>query len=293
MTSENKKRASRERADAPKTKFDAPSIIRRTRTKATLKEAHDKQSRIDAARAERRAAASPDLVASLAIGDRIDRERAMRRRRPMPNVRTGELRRLFAERYGRGEPMTWTFPNDDAGRDDVLLYCAVRLSAGVSPAAASREVIQFAPWLTEAEATALASLAAAEREQKRLTSKAIGERLNLRDETRTRLSITTIAPADISPEEREARRKARDAASARARRAMKRAAAIADRPPKKEPWTELGISRRTYFRRKDEVALKPVVRIYKDICERREKVPRKRRRHSETDQRHESEATVH
>jgi len=189
--------------------------------------------------------------------------------------------------------MTWTFPDDDAGRDDVLLYCAVRLSAGVSPAAASREVVRFAPWLSEEEAAALATRAASEREQKELTAEGIGQRLNLRNETRVRLSINTIAPADISPEERAARRKARDAASARARRAMKRAAAIADRPPKVEPWTEIGISRRTYFRRKAKVALKPVVSNDIDIYSRREKVPRERRRQSETDKRHESPATVH
>ena len=272
---EKRKRALPGKQSAQDNRTEQHRIIISQRTKSREKAANEQETRIQAERAARRAAASPELVASLAHGDRVDRERKRFGRRPrIANVRTGELRRLFAERYGRGEPMIWTFPNDDAGRDDALLFVTIRLSAGVTAAAASRELLRFAPWLTEAEAAAVAANAASERQQERLTAKAIGRRLNLTDDARTRLKIRTIAAVDLSDAEREARRKARDAERARARRAMKRAAAMAPTGPKVDPWTEQGISRATYYRR-NAVRQKAVRHISINIYGRREKVSSK------------------
>lgn len=274
MAQKKKRRGSRE-LRAP-IGFDRTSIYSANGQQSRKKQAHDTERKLEAERAERRAAAPPELVASHALCDRIDRERTQKKKRgnPMRGVRIGELDRLFTERYGGDCVMNWQFPDDCAGRDDALIFVAVRLSFGQSIAAAAREVMHYAPWLNAEDAAALAAIAASEREQKKLKAEALGERLNLRDETRTRLGIRTIAPVDMSREERKARTRARDAEQKRMKRAEKRAAAIASAPPKKKPWEEAGLSRSAYYRHRSKVGPKSVGHISVDIYERRETVPR-------------------
>jgi hypothetical protein len=90
----------------------------------------------------------------------------------------------------------------------------------------------------------------------------IAKKLRLSDADRTRLGIRTIGSYDVDKRAREKRRAARkrdrDRENARLKRgakgAMPRDQWLASRLSQIKPWAELGISRRTYERRRKAVA---------------------------------------
>jgi hypothetical protein len=73
--------------------------------------------------------------------------------------------------------------------------------------------------------------------------------LNLTDDVRTALKITTIRAVDCSKARRVKRAKSNDADYQRAKRAEAGARPQAVSAERTEPWKALGISRRTYYRR--------------------------------------------
>ncbi|WP_156898746.1 hypothetical protein [Bradyrhizobium erythrophlei] len=177
----------------------------------------------------------------------LDRDRRQRKQAfSLSALRLTELQRLYTARWGL------YLPDDDAGRDDLLLafHQIPNIDACIEWAAA------WAPWLHREDALALAHQTAAARQW--LKARALGERLGLTDAERTALNIKTARPIDVSDEALLERKRVRD----RQRKARKR---LAQRTAKTmpvsraEPWKAEGISRRTWYRkRRVEDGTKPV-----------------------------------
>lgn len=173
----------------------------------------------------------------------------MKKRAPDPEtlrrLRLGDLRRCFRHRYG------YALPNDDAGRTD-LYELLLPVSLGPTSTRIMANVIEVqAPWLSKAQAKALIERILAKPTRARWPSgKTLGQRLNLTNAERERLRLWTIHPADMTAAEmaewRKAKKRARDERRRRQRGAKVRAASLA----KTNPWQAEGISRATWFRRR-------------------------------------------
>ena len=172
------------------------------------------------------------------------------RRSPMQLVglRLRDLARLFRARYGT------TLPDDDAGRDDMLvaLHHLVRLRGHSGQA--ERWIEIWAPWLPVGERDTIIADVTAEPEV--WTADELAVRLRLTMEERTMLGITTIGAVDQTrAERREARRQKDRQRKARIRRekgAKTRAEYLADSRESKAPWVSAGISRSEWYRQKNE-----------------------------------------
>jgi hypothetical protein len=150
-----------------------------------------------------------------------------------------ELERLYETRWGNH------LPDDDAGRDDLLLAFNHIKNAERCVAWA----LTCAPWLTTHDAASLAEQVMAAPQW--LKARSLGDRLGLRDAERTALDIRTIRPIDITDEALHERRKQKD----RERQARKRRLQRAGKPAplsQTKPWVAEGISRRTWYRRQAE-----------------------------------------
>jgi hypothetical protein len=90
----------------------------------------------------------------------------------------------------------------------------------------------------------------AEAPPEKLTAARLGAVLRLKDRERTACKISTIAPVDMTKQQRAARRKASDRERKRAARAAAGAKPRAESLSRTKPWTALGISRRTWERRR-------------------------------------------
>jgi hypothetical protein len=169
-----------------------------------------------------------------------------RERQPvsMAALRIGDLKRLFAARYGH------ELPDDDSGRDDALIM-AHHLAR--QPNAERRIPIWLglnAPWMNTAEARELTGKVLAKPLRWRADKLAI--RLNLHEAERQRLRITTIGAVDVDKAERLARRRIRgrqrEEQRRRASSAKPRAEYEANSLTRTKPWEALGISRATWYR---------------------------------------------
>lgn len=175
------------------------------------------------------------------------KRRKKRDRPPLVGLRVRDLNRLLTARYGE------SLPNDDAGRDDVLIVAHhLAQYADGHPAKRITQWVRLrAPWMTVAELDAL--IAEALTKPKRWRADKLAWRLRLTAADRKALRITTIGAIDASKAQRLARRRERD----RKRKALQRAAAGAKPRAEYErqsverakPWIMLGISRRTWYRR--------------------------------------------
>lgn len=194
---------------------------------------------------------SPEQIAArkAEIARRYKRKSKNNRPRTIAAIRISELTRLFDHRYSR-----MYLPESD----ETLL--AIRIMAhhmGALPDAARRVtswVMTCAPWMPFAERERLIS----EVVECPLRWRAIklGWKLRLSDAERIKLKITTIAPFDVSPAERIARRKAhrrriqqqrRRAAGAKPRAQYRAECTAKAAAPK--PWQAAGMSRATWFRK--------------------------------------------
>ena len=133
-------------------------------------------------------------------------------------IRLRELERVFRLRYGR------CLPDDDAGREDLTLVAH-------HIAHLRGEVVEhilgwarrWAPWMPDAEATALAESVTADR--RKFTADQLAWALGLSMAERTALKITTIGAFDLGKAERAELRKAKRRAADKERRARKARAA--------------------------------------------------------------------
>ncbi len=150
-------------------------------------------------------------------------------------------------------------PDDDAGRDDVLILAqhAARLNGDPARNIAGH-VQQWCPWMGEAELAALVRRVLAR--PIKWTADALGHRVGLLDVVRTMLRITTIRPIDVPAAELERRRRDRWNAKRRTRTRIEYLAASLSRA---KPWEAEGVCRRTWERRRGAKAVSQV-RVSKD-----------------------------
>lgn len=172
----------------------------------------------------------------------------LRRRSPMQLVtlRLHDLAKLFRGRYGH------TLPDDDAGRDD-LMVAVNHLACLPHPQKPIDNWIElWAPWLTVKERRTIVGDALAS--PQRWKADALAWRLRLTAADRQTLGITTIGAIDENRSARAKRRKQqarkrmaqhRKAKGARSRKTYEDQSTAAAMP-----WIEQGISRATWYRRK-------------------------------------------
>jgi hypothetical protein len=164
-------------------------------------------------------------------------------------LRIPELRRLFAARYGR------VLPDDDAGRDDVLImaYHLVHLPGDAHWRIRNWTAL-YAPWMPSGEVENLISMVVAQPLLFRADK--LGARLNLTNAERQRLRIRTIGAVDKTKAERLAECKERKRKADRLRRqqrrrttgARPRAEYEANSLSRSKPWAALGMSRAAWYR---------------------------------------------
>jgi hypothetical protein len=170
-----------------------------------------------------------------------------KRRKPAPetlaSIRVSQLSREYADRY-RGMHL----PDDDAGRDDVLLILH-HLAQTNNPERRIRNWLRdHAPWFDDAD-----SIARIMANPRNFRADPLGDKIGLTDERRTRLKLTTIGAIDMPKKEREKRREAKKVGARREKRrkdgAKPRAEYEAKSIEKAKPWEAFGISRRIWFNR--------------------------------------------
>lgn len=174
--------------------------------------------------------------------------RARNRRSPMQLValRMHDLAILFRSRYGN------ELPDDDAGRDD-LGVAINHLACLAHPRGHIANWIDlWAPWLTAKEQREIVPPILAN--PQRWKADALAWRLRLTMEQRTVLGITTIGAIDMNKGARTKRRKQRDRdrkTSTRRKLGIKPRKLYEEQSlSRAKPWEAEGISRRTWYRRK-------------------------------------------
>ena len=165
----------------------------------------------------------------------------------MRRLRLGNLRTLFRDRYGP------TLPDDDAGRED-LRELLLPISLGPNAAIKMPKAIEvWAEWMSRDEAEQLIDdVNQTPIWRRKPNAKELGERLRVTNAQRERLRLWTIAACDMTPEEAQDWRKAKERARKRQRRNREpRAKYEANSINRTKPWLALGISRATWFRRRE------------------------------------------
>jgi hypothetical protein len=172
-------------------------------------------------------------------------------------LRLGDLRRYCHDRYGA------KLPDDDAGRSDLFeLLLPISLTPAESKWLMAKEIERQAPWMPYDEAEVLIDRICDLPERARMPSgKVLGARLNLTNAERERLRLWTIWPAGMTDAEmveyRRAKKRARDERRRQRAGAKPRDVWLAASLTKQKPWQAEGISRRTWFRRRQ----KPVAQV--------------------------------
>lgn len=182
------------------------------------------------------------------FSDRQKPKHKAARRTPMQLValRLHDLAKIFRHRYGI------ELPDDDAGRED--LEIAVNHLANL--ARPRRHIANWiglwAPWLTAAEQSDLVGKALANPQHYKADG--LAWRLSLKAEERRMLGITTIGAIDENKAARAKRRRTlereRKAKQRRAKGAKPRKVYEAQSISNAMPWVSEGISRATWYRRK-------------------------------------------
>lgn len=150
-----------------------------------------------------------------------------------------DLVRFFEVTYGDA------MPDDDAGREDffILAHHVARLN-GDPARIVRRYAAQWVTWMSDDELAATVRRVSAK--PIKWTAETLGQRLELLNDVRTKLGITTIRPIDVSPEQLERQR--RERASVK-RRTKSRAEYEDGSLTKAAPWKAEGMSRAKWYRR--------------------------------------------
>jgi hypothetical protein len=164
-------------------------------------------------------------------------------------LRLGDLRSLLRARCGH------TLPDDDAGREYLweLLLC---VSLGAEPDLKMANAIEiWAKWMKADTARQLIDqINRTPIDLRKRTARSIGETLRVSNRERERLRLWTITPFDMTTKQLdEQRREKKRARMQRLRRksgAKSRAVYLANSLTQIKPWQTLGISCRTWFRRR-------------------------------------------
>jgi hypothetical protein len=171
------------------------------------------------------------------------------RQGPPPSVRVADIRRWLHHLYG------FTLPNNDAGRDAAFVMCCHLARCPDAPKRIRNWLSLLAPWMPPSEREAL--LARVIARPFRWSADVLAHVLGgVTDDDRQRFSLGTIGAVDVPKAEREARRRERkrerDTARRRGRGAKPRAVYEANSVNRAKPWLALGISRATWFRRREK-----------------------------------------
>lgn len=179
--------------------------------------------------------------------NRAESKRQRRRFKPtVAQLRITQLCRLFEARYRARQ-----LPDDDAGRDD-LLVMAHHLAVLVgNPETRIRNwCAAWAPWLSIAELDKVTSDAL--RYPRRWKADRIAWRLGVTDQERRTLKLTTIGAIDCDKGTRSAQRRIARRLAMQARRRAKgskpRHEYEANSLARTQPWKAAGMSRATYYR---------------------------------------------
>lgn len=172
------------------------------------------------------------------------------RRRPRPSfasLRIRDLCKLFRARYGSA-----AIPqHPDALRDiETVAHHLARLPG--NPVDRIRSWVELrAEWMSLADLRAI--IDSVTERPRHWTADQLAWRLKVIEQDRAALKLTTIGAVDLSKAERAKRRKQRAKVAQQRRRRQQgtkpRAEYLAEQASKPKPWVELGISRRTYYRR--------------------------------------------
>jgi hypothetical protein len=162
-------------------------------------------------------------------------------------LRIAELRRLFLDRYGR------TLPDDDAGRDDVMVMAHHLARRHTDPERIHNWIELNAPWMAADESGEIVRQVVARPFKWRADK--LAARLRLTEADRRRLRIRTIGAVDMTKQERQQarqlRQRQRDRARRRSRGAKPRTEYEANSVNRTKPWIALGMSRATWYRRRE------------------------------------------
>ena len=165
----------------------------------------------------------------------------------------GDLRRIFRHRYGV------TLPDDDAGRDDLmLLLLPISLCRKAAMEKMQYQIEVIAPWMPDTDAEQLIDqIMRLPLWYRRPSVKEIGERIRLTNAERERLKAWRIAPVDMTAADLAEQRKAKERARKRRNReetgALSRQAYLANAKMQRRPWEDAGVSRSTWYRRVRQV----------------------------------------
>jgi hypothetical protein len=204
--------------------------------------------------------ATPATIVALSTDDQIKAARCremalnlarkcrMEKKRPRPGIGSlmlHDLQKFLSDTYDKHGP---SMPEgDDAASEHfvVLLHFVARLG---DPSALQAAKARWCPWLAEAAFDAM--IAKIERKPRRWRADSLAQEIGLNRVTRTRLGITTIGAIDFKKATRTKLRKKLNNADKRARRAAAGAKPHAASAARLKPWITLGISERTWFRRR-------------------------------------------
>ena len=162
-------------------------------------------------------------------------------------LRIGDLNKLFVDRYG-GSRATYVFPDDDSGLEDLKIL--IHSYAWSNPLAIPRIIKIRAPW---ADAKAILSEVAAD--PKKWRAATLGKILNYTGPEHRKLRLRTIAPVDMTLEERaDYSRILANGRRLKKRRlmGMKTGAEYlaANSLSREKPWKVEGITRAEWYRRR-------------------------------------------
>jgi len=199
---------------------------------------------------------------SAEVSGTIALKRAIRKRKKLTpeqtrlligRLRIGDLNKIFGRRYGGGRE-NYMFPEDDSGHEDLIILLQHYLRS--NPHKMPRIIKLRAPWADADRANHLLEhVAAYPRQWKAQT---LGRELRLTAAEWRLLDLRTIAPADMTVEERKQDRKLR----ARLRKRHKRRAhgmksraefLAANDISRTKPWLASGMSRATWYRQQAKV----------------------------------------
>jgi hypothetical protein len=168
----------------------------------------------------------------------------------------GQLRKIFRERYVRNK---YQFTNDEAGRDDLIVMLHYLALHPTYPREQMRNAIEiWAPWMSKDEAEMIISdLANLARRYLWLGREELRQKVWIKQADRERLGAKNIPPYDLTYDLTDAQLGRHNRAKKLERKRLKRRKAGA-KPrsiylmisnSKLQPWKDLGISRRTWYRR--------------------------------------------
>jgi hypothetical protein len=186
---------------------------------------------------------------------RAERAEIRRRyRRPPVGIaalRVAELEREFTDRYG-GEIL----PDDDGGRDDAkIMLDHLARRTGDAEQRMARWLDRRAPWCAGEERAALIARVVAK--PLRYHADTLASRIGLTAERRARLKIRTIGAIDETAEQRKEKRREKHRLAKEQKRRAAGVLTIAEARKiraGREPWRTAGISRSTWYRRRQQAA---------------------------------------